>query len=179
MNRKHPFKRSKWSPGMVYAVPLSDGSYGFAQAISEAMVNVIDVVVLRTRSTSLPTAPPSVSTADVISLWATWRQDLNSGDWAALGVSIPVVEATDMPNQKLIAAGSVGIQHANGGLIQHLLNAWHGLVPWNTMHDEKYFDSKLAPGVLKPASAIVLASAEREAYRAAREADRARLLKNA
>lgn len=176
--KNNPFKRSKWAPGMVYAVPLSDGTYGFAQAISEAMLNVIDVVILRTHSTSVPPVPPSIYAADVISLWATWRQDLNNGNWAALGVSLPIVEASDMPNQKLIAAGSVGVQHANGGLIQHLLNAWHGLVPWNTMHDENYFDSKLAPGVLRPANAIVLASTERDAYRAVREADRTRLIKN-
>lgn len=167
MNPKRPFKRSKWAPGMFYAVPLADGSYGFVQAIAEAMVNVIDIAVLSTRSALLPLTPPTASAEDVISLSATWRQDLNGGDWAALGVSALVVDPSIMPNQKLLGIGTiVGIKHVSGGLISDLLNAWHGLAPWNTMHDETYFDSQLAPGVIRPHTAIILTPAEREAHRA-------------
>jgi hypothetical protein len=152
---------------MLYAVPLCDGSYGFVQAIAAAMANVIDITVLSTRSALLPTAPPATSHKDVIALLATWRQDLNGGYWAALGASPLIVNPDEMPNQKLIAMGTtVGIKHSSCGLVSDLLNAWHGLAPWNTMHEENYFDSKLAPGVRRPRTAIVLTPMEREAYRA-------------
>jgi hypothetical protein len=152
---------------MVYAVPLTDGTYGYVQAVSAAMVNVIDVAVFSTRSTSLPKAAPKLDRSDVISLSATWRQDLNSGEWAALGVATLVVAAREMPNHAVLASGTtVGIKHSDAGLIGDLLNAWHGLAPWNVMFDEAYFDSILAPGVRRPSNAIVLAPTEREAFRA-------------
>jgi hypothetical protein len=167
MRKKSAFKRSRWTPGMVYAVPLSDGTFGYVQAISEAMVNVIDVAIFSHRSPNLATAPPKLEKAQVISLDATWRQDLDSGHWAALGVVELVVDPSAMPNQVIIGTGTtVGIKHCSAGGIAGLLEAWHGLAPWNVMFDESYFDLKLAPNVSRPSTALVLTSAEREAHRA-------------
>jgi hypothetical protein len=65
-----------------------------------------------------------------------------------------------MPNQIVIATGTtVGVKHSDAGLIADLLDAWHGLAPWNVMFDENYFDSKLAPGVTRPSTALVLTPA--------------------
>ncbi|WP_431097207.1 Imm26 family immunity protein [Polaromonas aquatica] len=166
MHKKSAFKRSRWTPGMVYAVPLSDGTFGYVQAISEAMVNVIDVAISSHRSANLAATPPKLEKAQVISLDATWRQDLNSGRWAALGVVDLVIDPSAMPNQVIIGTGTtVGVKHCNAGGIAGLLEAWHGLAPWNAMFDESYFDLKLAPNISRPSTALVLNSAEREAYR--------------
>jgi len=152
---------------MVYAVPLLDGSFCFAQAIADALPTVIDIAIFHTRTDHLPTAPPVLRRSDVISLSATWRQALNRGDWAALGVTDLLVDRLDMPNQKLLNAGTtVGIKHADSGVFEGLLNAWYGLEPWNVMHKENYYDEKLAPGVSRPESAVVLSSTERESHRA-------------
>lgn len=172
MTSKTAYKRSKWEPGMIYAVPLADGTFGYVQAIAEAMVNVIDVVVLSTRSSSLLSPPPKVERAEVISLAATWRQDLNCGNWAALGVSTLAVDPLDMPNQKILRSGTVvGIKHSSGALISSLIEAWHGLVPWNVLAEEDYFDSKLAPGIRRPSTARLLSAPDREAFRANSAAD--------
>lgn len=167
MRSKLPFKRSRWGPGMVYAVPLADGTFGHVQAISAAMANVIDIAVFSTRSSHLPSAPPNFAKAEVVSLAATWRQDLNSGRWAALGEAPLAVQSCEMPNQVVLRTGTlVGVKHSDAGLITDLLNAWHGLVPWNVMFDESYFDAMLAPGVSRPSTAVMLAPAQRAAFRA-------------
>ena len=167
MPSKSRFKSSRWKPGMVYAVPLLDGSYCYAQAISEAMPTVIDVAVFRTRTEHMPIEPPGLQRNDVIVLSATWRQALNRGDWAALGVTDLIVDRLDMPNQQLLDAGTtVGIKHSDSGIFESLLNAWYGLEPWNVSYNENYFDERLAPGVTRPDSAVVLSPSERELHRA-------------
>lgn len=167
MPQKAAFKRSRWEPGMVYAVPLGDGTFGYVQAISEALSNVIDVVAFSSRTASLPSEPPPLLRDQAISFGATWRQDLNRGSWAALGVAPLAVNPSEMPNQKLLHAGTtVGVKHSDASLIRSLLKAWHGLTPWNIMYDENYFDLQLAPGVSRPQSAVVLSSTDRDEYRA-------------
>jgi hypothetical protein len=44
---KGSFKRSRWKPGSVYALPLADGSFGIAQAVvaSPGLAGVINVAV--------------------------------------------------------------------------------------------------------------------------------------
>jgi hypothetical protein len=157
---------------MVYAVPLSDGTFGYVQAISEALVNVIDVAAFSIRTSVLPAVPPKLHQSEAISFSATWRQDLNRGNWAALGLAALAIEPAAMPNQVLLQAGTtVGVKHSDAGAIQSLLEAWHGLAPWNVMFDENYFDLKLAPGVRRPSSALVLAPEQRSAFRASAAAN--------
>jgi hypothetical protein len=161
-----PFKRSRWQSGMVYAIPLSDGSFCFAQAAAAAMANVIDIAILARRVHELPSHVPDLSRQEVVALGATWRQHLNRGQWHAIGISASIVPIEEFPNQRLLKAGAVGIQHMDAGLWEKLLDAWYGLRPWNVMYEEDYFDKKLAPGVCRPASAIVLSSDDRERFRA-------------
>lgn len=157
---------------MVYGVPLSDGTVGYVQAIAQAMVNVIDIAVLRMRTPTLATSLPEFHAADAIALAATWRQDLNSGQWAALGLAPLTVAPSKMPNQVVLASGTkIGIKHFDGGVVVDLLDAWHGLSPWNVYYKEDYFDSLLLPGVQRPSMAKVLSPSERAAFRA-REAHR-------
>lgn len=163
------FKVRRWKPGMVYAVPLQDGSFGFAQAIAPAMPTVVDLAVFGARAPALPTALPPLGRDDLVALCATWRQELNNGSWHALGVTTLSVDPMDCPNQKPCASGNdVGIEHYDAGLIERLLDAWHGLTAWNVMYEEDFFDEMLAPGVTRPSTAIVLSPEERAQYREAR-----------
>lgn len=159
------FKKIKWQPGMVYVVPLIDGSFGYAQAIDLAMVNVVDLVLFSVRDLGPPEVIPNLGVHDVISYSATWRQSLNGGVWKSLGVFDLIVSKMDHPNQKLIAANAIGIKHSDIGLLSDLLNAWHGLIPWNVMFDEEYYDKKLAKGVSRPKSAVILSPDDRLKYR--------------
>lgn len=152
---------------MVYGVPLTDGTFGYVQAIAQAMVNVIDIAVFRTRSSGLAAVPPALPRADLIALMATWRQDLNCGQWAAIGLAPLAVAQSEMPNQIVIATGTkIGVKLFDGGLVVDLLEAWHGLSPWNVSFDETYFDALLLPGIRRPATAVVLRPDERAAFRA-------------
>ena len=160
-------KRSRWAPGAVYAVPLADGSFGFAQAIDAMMDNVIYVALFDNRVHEAPSGPPVLDRQRVVSLAATWRQHLNRGDWAPLGVVAPVVRKSDFPNERFARAGYVGAKHYDAGILADFLSAYQGLLPWNVLYDEGYYDHLLAPGVARPSTVRVLDGEARTAYRSA------------
>ena len=150
---------------MVYAVPLPDGTFGLAQSVDAMAVNIIYVSLFADRLTALPPSTVCPSAATVVALAATWRQELNRGDWFALGVAPVVIEKSQVPNERFAASGYVGATHDDAGILVDLLAAWHGLIPWNVMADESFYDKLLAPGVRRPPTAVLLNAAEREAYR--------------
>ena len=162
---KSPFARSKCVDGMVYAIPLVDGSYCYAQALSSSMSVVVNLAVFKIRTNTLLSLPPDMHKSDVIAFTATWRRSLNRGDWAALGVHNLIIEPTIHPNQMLEDSNGVGVKHCDAGLIVSFLKAWFGLEPWNVWHDEQYFDKLLAPGIARPSTAVVLSKEDRDTYR--------------
>ena len=122
---------------MVYAVPLTDGSLGIAQA-GEAqgeMLNVIYVALFSDRHSCVPDEPPPLKREDSIALVATWRQGLNRGDWLTVGHAPEVFRTPEFPNERYAKNGYVGAQHQDTGLLSNFLSAYHGLIPWNVMHD--------------------------------------------
>lgn len=131
------------------------------------MVNVIYVALFADRARELPSVPAQLDGRRVVSLAATWRQHLNRGDWKQLGVTAPVVRKSDFPNERFARAGYVGAKHYDAGLLASFLSAYHGLLPWNVLHEEDYYDQLLAPGVDRPPAARVLDADARAAYRQA------------
>ena len=154
---------------MIYAIPLSDGSFGFAQGAAACLTNVIDVAVFSRRAMAEPMEAPALEKDELVSLSATWRQSLNRGDWKALAKQELVCAPLEFPNQQLLAQGTtIGIKHCDSGIIQGLLEAWHGLAPWNVMFKEDYFDQMLAPHVSRPATAVILSADARLRFRTTR-----------
>jgi hypothetical protein len=95
-------RQARWKPGMIYAVPLADGSFGIAQA-GKAMggyINVIYVALFAARYPTIPAAPVKLSRTSAVSLTATWRQSLNRGEWFSLGWAAEVFKKSAFPNER-------------------------------------------------------------------------------
>ena len=158
-------RQSRWKPGMVYAVPLADGSFGIAQAGEAMAVNIIYVALFRDRVVTVPEGPPPLVASSALSLAATWRQALNRGEWLSIGQAAEVFQKKHFPNERFASSGYVGAKHYDAGILSGFLSACHGLAPWNIMKDERYYDAILRPGLPRPASAVVLGPSERAEYR--------------
>jgi len=162
---KGKYKRTlKWRAGDLFAVPLVDGSFGFAQAIAPVESWAIDFALLSSRSTELKWPKQSISESDAIGVLATWRTVVTGGHWAKVGSAAPCLSVDSCPNQLLIAAGENGVTHADWGLLQKFLSAFHGLFPWN-LYPAFDFDSYLLPNRARPASAKVLSALELHNYK--------------
>ena len=160
------FTRSRWKAGTVYALPLSDNTFGVGQAIASMWPTLIYVALFSQHLPAIPEVLPQLLRRDVVALVATWRRDLNGGRWATVGRAEPVVEKREFPNERFAEAGYTGAKWYDSGLLCDLLSAYFSLTPWNAMHDENYWDKMLAPGISRPENAIVLSPRDRELYRA-------------
>src|SRR5262249_8704383 len=69
---KGKFKRSRWKPGNVYALPLVDGSFGIAQAIvaTPGLPGVLNIAVFDNRFPALSECCKTVARNRVIALLA-------------------------------------------------------------------------------------------------------------
>ena len=158
-------KNPRYKPGMVYAVPLSDGSFGIAQAGSAMWPNVIYIALYADRYDELPTSTPPLSRLRAISLSATWKKDLNKGTWVPLGIREEEHKLAEFPNEAHAEQGYVGAKHCDAGILSEFLSAYHGLLPWNAMHDPNYYDQLLVRNAPRSDKLVILGEAERVAYR--------------
>jgi hypothetical protein len=168
-----PFKRTRWKPSDVFALPLVDGSFGVVQAIAPVEAWAVDLALFSDRFLEVPFCVPPLNRANVVSIQATWRTTLNGGWWAKVGSTPLVVEPGECPNQKLLAAGGkgVGCTHSSEGLLQDFLSAYHGLIPWN-LYPAHNFDVRLFPGVKRPKAARLLDDAALLLYQRAAQCER-------
>lgn len=158
-------RRPQCKPGMIYAVPLADGSYGLAQAGEPTIPTVIGVALFLERVGALPCELPKLNSSRLISLTSTWRKNLDNGAWFPLGVAELTPALAQHPAQALASAGYVGAKHYDAGLLSEFLSACHGVLPWNVMHDPTYYEKLLLPGSGRPEKAVLLGEEERTAYR--------------
>ena len=111
---------------MVYAVPLADGSFGVAQAGNPMFPTVIYVALFLDRFEAAPATPPELDESKLVSLTATWRKNLNKGEWVPLGASELTPGLLSHPTQALAAGGYVGAKHYDAGLLSEFLSACRG-----------------------------------------------------
>ncbi|MGI2190292.1 hypothetical protein ACRN9V_02190 [Shewanella baltica] len=152
---------------MVYAVPLSDSTYGIAQAnaIQSSFINIVYVAIFSDRFIEIPKASPVLTRESAICLRATWEQGLNRKEWKSIGIAPEAFDKSELPNERYRHDAYVGTENSDVALLTKHLEAYHGLAPWNVMFDPKYFDQLLRPGIHRPESEILLDDKERETYR--------------
>ncbi len=159
------FKRVRWKQGSVYGIPLDDGGFGLCQAIDLMMPNVVYIAVFSYQFKELPETIPPLNRSDILSLGATWKQDLNNGKWASIGICEPIVGKSEFPNEAFAEDGYIGAVTSDSGLYSKFLAACFGLEPWNTMFDPKYWDKYLNSDNTRPSSVNVLSEDARNQYR--------------
>ena len=150
---------------MTYAVPLADGSYALAQAGHAMFPTVILVALFSEQFAALPAETPRIDQSRLISLTATWRKNLNKGEWVPLGVAELTPGLLEHPTAALAEGGYVGAKHYDAGLLSEFLSACHGALPWNVMHDPTYYERLLIPGAARPEKAVILSEEARIKYR--------------
>jgi len=158
-------KHLRYKPGMVYAVPLVDGTFGLAQAGEAMLPNVIYVALYLDRYPDVPAGVPSMQRENIVSLVATWKKNLNKGAWLPLGIATQAAARHEFPNEAVADQGYVAAKHYDAGILAEFLSAFHGLLPWNVMFDPAYYDRLLAPGAARSDKIRMLNETDRVAYR--------------
>jgi hypothetical protein len=136
-----------------------------AQSSAANMPHCIYVSVFARLVSSAPSSALELHQAEIIALVAVVRPTLR--EWLTHVVTAPLVEEAAFPNERFATRGYVGAKIYDAGIVSDFIAAFHGIEPWNVMHDENYFDELLAPGLTRPATAVLLTPEERAAYRKA------------
>lgn len=80
---------------------------------------------------------------------------LKKGIWKVIGHADTRTGIERIELEQLRARGFVGAKIVGSGIIQKLLEAYHGLRAWDGFHDPEYLDKLLLPSVKRPPGTIL------------------------
>jgi len=152
-----PKRKIKWANGDVFAVPLSDGRFAIGQALDLMMVNQMRVALYDEVFPSLEAInlPNVCLPADLISLVASSREQLDYGVWRIIGNKPVTVPLEQYPNEQFREQGWVGAKHYDAALLEDFLEAFYALQPWDDWFNPNYLDAFLVDLSKKPSSIIL------------------------
>jgi hypothetical protein len=158
-------KPQKWQEGNIFAIQLSDRSYGYGQilwhqnkkssvtcAIFDCRINEIKLKVEIVQSTVI-----SVMTIRDIF-------DLNSGKWKVLGNDSLVIEKSAVPLEHSGKSG-VGMKIYQEYILSSFIEAYFAIKPLNHLpFKDNFMDTLLLPGVERPENVIILTKEQKKLY---------------
>lgn len=151
-------RKQRWSAGDVFTIPLIDGSFSVGQVVTPAPGALNSVVCTFSSKRLLekisPIDAPDVSS--VIAIRFVSRDLLDSWRWEVSGYASNTWAAQRIDFQALERKGFVGVEITGSANIVSLMNAFHGLAPWNKFYDPLYLDKLLLSPELKPAKVMLI-----------------------
>ncbi len=137
-------RRVKVQPGQLVGIPLRDGSFGLAHVAAEKPGITCAVFPLRApEPDALAAGASRALERPPIAVMTLTPNRVTDGSWPVVGFQKPEY-ATALLDTK-------GRSYTAGSLEQ-LLDAYHGLQPWDEMADPRYYETCLLPGVPVPST---------------------------
>lgn len=128
----------------IFLIPLFDGQFGVGQVIVPE-AKPLCAFTLKRQPRDGACVP--LGAYEVIALHRLDPAHLTDGTWPVIGFEqIPDLSMVD----RLDAVESDALAPA---IAEALMNAWHGLYPWDGFPDPAFFDELLCTNVSKPKSA--------------------------
>jgi len=151
-------KRQSWRPGDNFLIPLKDGTFAQGQVLIAAKRAMNSAVCgftsNRYKETPFSLLVPSLQ--ETIAILFVTRDLLDSGRWQINSNQANAWGADHIHFHELESNGFVGVNIIGSGIVENLLNAYHGLEPWNDFQDPKYLDGLLLSPKLKPSSVLLI-----------------------
>jgi len=88
---------------------------------------------------------------------------LNNGFWDVIFNCESILDINSGSDGKFGTVGAVS--YGACGVMANLAEAFWGLLPWNVMFDEDYYDGKLLKGIERPNTILILNREDRLKYR--------------
>ena len=139
-------KRRRFKPkqGDVFAVPLRDGTFGLGQVVDVDQWEGPFALFAR-RAASPAELLPGIQAAleHPLSILVLTANSLKNGEW-------PIIASLPRDHTRFtIPTDGKGASHTFG-VAMDLLNAYHGLIPWDGMADPRRYEKLLIPGTPIP-----------------------------
>jgi len=152
-------KKTTIKPGDLFAVPLKDGRFKLGQVLGPQEFGGFfpcALLSIDVNSDSMtPNAPPSRN--HMLSSVSLSRIAFDTGDWPIIGSAEICLERMEWPNAIPRARGDhVGARLYDAGVGESFLNAYYGMMPWDSSYDPHYFDAILFTAAPRPLDAVYL-----------------------
>lgn len=140
--------------GEVFVIPLEGQKYfgiGEVLKVTPDALNSVICIFYSHRFSSLENLNiDELSDENVISVQFITPDLIESRIWKVVGENDPYDPEDFLNFKELESDGFIGVDIIGSGNIRKFLSAYHGLLPWNCMYKEEYFDELLYPGVERP-----------------------------
>lgn len=152
-------ERQHWRIGDWFKVPLSDGRAVIGRVVAQER-EVLNSVTCAFYSVTIDSGdePGGIASCDddrLVACLFTTRDLIGSGTWKVIGHTDQRFGECFLPFEEKRKQGWVGAKVIGSAIVENFLNAFFGLLPWNSMADPNYFDRLLLHPSKKPHSIIL------------------------
>ncbi|MBP8083829.1 MAG: hypothetical protein KAZ87_11575 [Spirochaetes bacterium] len=156
-------KRQKWNIGDIFAIKLDDGFYSYGQVLGIHTYKSPTNCLFEIKSDKLMIPIEAIISSRILTILHCDACYLSDYSFQIIYNHKVLANPNSGPWGK--CESHVGQTTGSDGHILDLANAWWGLIPWNVMHDEDYYDQHLLKGVARSKLALVLSIKDRIKYR--------------
>jgi hypothetical protein len=145
-------RKTSWGKGTIFLVPLADKSCGVGQVITCEATGTLRIAVFPWQvpcDCALADIPP-LRREDCISLLAVFKYALDKGLWRTVGEGETALDSRPGANWKTSGNQWVGSEVFTDNVVDALMNAYHGLEPWDDFADPEFLDKLLLPPHERP-----------------------------
>lgn len=140
-----------WNPGDVFVIEQRDGLCSVGQVIELILKNVVSCAFYDIRmSCDKAVGPFELHIRHLIAALSVSREQLDFAKWKVVAHQPVVVDHELWPNEEFRAERWIGAKIYDASIVEKLLNAYNGLMPWDDWYDPEYLDKLLASPEKKP-----------------------------
>ncbi|MEH7155299.1 Imm26 family immunity protein [Neobacillus drentensis] len=158
-------KPQKWQEGDIFAIPLSDRTFGYGQVLCHQNKKLsVTCAIFDSQSKEIK-AIEDIVQSNVISVMTVKNLfDLNSGKWKVVGNHSSVIEKLNIPMEHSGKPG-IGLKIYQESTLSDFLEAYFKIKPWNHLSfKDSFMDTLLLPGGVRPDNVIILTKEQKKLY---------------
>jgi hypothetical protein len=148
--------RQKWKIGDVFFVPLLDKTFSFGQVVGTHLTAKSPILALfEIKQVKSEITVDQLLAARILSVWNSDDEDLANHKYKILFNAEIIANPERVKDKKM----------SGGATMDNLANVYFGLVPYNVMANENYYDEYLQSDIARPQNVLWLNKEERIKYR--------------
>jgi hypothetical protein len=157
-------KRQKWNIGDIFSMKLNDGSFSYGQVLGTHITSKSPTNCLfEIKSSQMIIPIENIINSRILTILHCDACYLSDYTFQIIYNHQPLTNPDSGPWGK--CKSHVGQSSGSDGHILDLANAWWGLVPWNVLYKDDYYDNELLKGINRSKFAVILSNEDRIKYR--------------
>jgi len=158
-------KPQKWQEGDIFAIPLSDRTFGYGQVLwHQNKKSSVTCAIFDCRSRELKPIEDIVQSTVTSVMTVKNLYDLKNGKWKVIGKHSLVIEESNVPLEHS-GKSEVGSKIYQEYILESFIEGYYAIKPWNYLpFKDNFMDSLLLPDVVRPGNVFLLTKEQKKLY---------------